>query len=200
MTNWGPIFRHVELAKVRQYLTEFLHTAKILGQSGSSDKLHVRGIGSHTLGLRRPVFYLKKRVIGQNDFWAPVFQSTDGHHIYAYAASARREVQRQEDEVLALHALVAEQLIIDGRLNNANDLRPDRLMPAYWNRLRQLLTHEEDTAVASQPISLYTIDNRWLGMENRPHEERYGLFFGDTKAKLISRIEQDLQRRHQTIS
>ena len=73
-----------------------------MGNDGLSDKLHVRGVNMHTLGLRRPVMYLKKRVPGEVDFWAPVFESGDGERIYTYAASARREVTIGEgQEVLA---------------------------------------------------------------------------------------------------
>ena len=59
-TPGGPIFSHVELAKVREYLTDYLHEIDVLGESGVSDKLHVRGTSLSTLQLRRPVFYMKK--------------------------------------------------------------------------------------------------------------------------------------------
>ena len=70
-TPGGPVFRHVELAKVREYLTDYLHDIGILGERGLSDKLHVRGIDRHTLSLRRPVLYLKKRAINETDFLGP---------------------------------------------------------------------------------------------------------------------------------
>lgn len=200
LTIGGPLFRHVELAKVREYLTDFLHEARILGAAGPSDKLHVRGVSGFTLGLRRPVFYLKKRIPGQVDFWAPVFQSGDGQTIYTYAASDRREVARSEgDAVLALQGLVAQVLQADGRLHDPYDLRPDRLMPAYWERLMGELTavtpltlHHEDR---DDTLPTFRHRNLWLAVEERPDEERYGLFLGHNPTDLSARITQDFARR-----
>lgn len=195
VTADGPVFRHVELAKVREYLTDYLHDAHILGKKGMSDKLHVRGISRTTLGLSRPVMYLKKRVPQQSEFWAPVFQSNDGQKIYTYAASDRREVTRQDDEVLQLHALVAQLLQADNRLKSPYDLRPDRLMPAFWERLKRRLDFVEETAVSHITIPLYRHNQTWLGLEHRPEEDRYGLFLGSSKASLINRIKTDFSRR-----
>lgn len=202
VTPVGPVFRHVELAKVREYLTDFLHEAKILGEHGKSDKLHVRGVSSTTLGLRRPVFYLKKRVAGETDFWAPVFQAVDGRSIYAYAASARREAVRHgNDVVLQLHTLVAEALQADGRLSHPFDLRPDRLMPGYWAELRAGLTPQGQLHVGQQEIALYEVADGWfetgcvIGVETRTEEERYGLFLGRDAADVAQRIERDFARR-----
>ncbi len=196
ITPVGPIFKHVELAKVREYLTDFLHDAQILGEGGLSDKLHVRGISQRTLGLSRPVFYLKKRLPGETDFWAPVFQSTDGKHIYAYAANARREVERQADrEVLSLHELVAVALQKDGRLNHVHDLRPDRLMPGYWERLKATLVDEGELVVSGQVVELYGNGRITIGVEYRKEEDRYGLFFGSSKKNVCNRIALDFKRR-----
>ena len=200
LTIGGPLFRHVELAKVREYLTDFLHDAKILGESGPSDKLHVRGVSGFTLGLRRPVFYLKKRIPSQVDFWAPVFQSGDGQTIYTYAASDRREVPRSEDdEVLALHGLVAQVLQADRRLQDPYDLRPDRLMPAYWERLKGELTAVSPLTLHHQHrdyiLPIFRRHNLWLAVEEREDEERYGLFLGRNLTDLAARVKQDFARR-----
>lgn len=194
----GPVFRHVELAKVRQYLTHYLHQVNILGKDGKSDKLHVRGVNQHTLGLRRPVLYLKKRAPGENDFWAPVFESGDGKRIYAHAANERREAFiGNGQEVLALHAVVARALHEDGRLNHPFDLRPDRLMPHYWARLEQTLCPEESRIVDGHTVPLYrSQDGRcWLGLEVRQTEDRYGLYLGRDVDEVCGRVREDLARR-----
>jgi PAS domain-containing protein len=196
ITQGGPIFKHVELAKVREYLTDFLHAAHILGDQGLSDKLHVRGVSHRTLGLLRPVFYLKKRVAGETDFWAPVFQSSDGKIIYTYAASERHEVTRQYgNEVLQLHQLVAEALQTDRRLHDAFDLRPDRLMPGYWERLKSTLTKDGTLVVNGQVIEVYVNGRFTIAVESRPEEERYGLFLGSSKEVVRNRIALDFKRR-----
>lgn len=197
ITPVGPVFKHVELAKVREYLTDFLHEAHILGEKGRSDKLHVRGISKTTLGLRRPVLYLKKRIPEEVDFWAPVFQSGDGKTIYTYAASDRREVSRQSDrEVLDLHRLVADALQQDQRLTDPYDLRPDRLMPGYWERLRATLTQEGSFVLGEQEMTLFRDNGRfWLAVEARPDEDRYGLFLGQDDKDVRRRVERDFKRR-----
>jgi len=196
ITPVGPVFKHVELAKVREYLTDFLHEANILGDKGKSDKLHVRGISANTLGLRRPVMYLKKRIPGEVDFWAPVFQSGDGQHLYTYAASSRQEVARQDDdEVLQLHQKVAEALQADQRLHQTFDLRADRLMPAYWERLKSTMQFHDQIEVGGQLLAVYENGRFHLAVENRSDEERYGLFLGQNLADLRRRIKQDFTRR-----
>ena len=192
----GPVFRHVELAKVREYLTDYLHRVGILGDRGKSDKLHVRGIGRVDLQLRRPVFYLKKRQSGQNAFWAPVFESADGRHIYAYAANLRREVPVSDgSEVEALRAVVAEALIADSRLEASYDLRADRLMPAYWERVEGLLDPAGETTILSTHVKLYRDGANYFAMESRPDESRYGLFNGASMVELRARVQADLDRR-----
>lgn len=195
MTNDGPVFRHVELAKVREYLTDFLHDAKILGEHGKSDKLHVRGISRHTLGLRRPVMYFKKRIDGKDEFWAPVFQASNGRSIYAYAASDRQEVQRQNEEVLELHGLVAKALQADNRLDIPYNLRADRLMPSYWERLEKTLLHIGQINVGDNVFELYKNNTLYIAVENREEEDRYGLYFGKSEQDAKSRIEDDYARR-----
>ena len=138
-TPGGPLFKHVELAKVREYLSDYMHTIKALGAPGKSEKLHVRGVHRETLGLIRPVFYLKKRSQSDddNEFWAPVFTSRDGNSIYAYAASGRREVEIDDGhEVFRLRSQVAQALIADKRLKEDYDLRADRLLPDYWKKVQ----------------------------------------------------------------
>ena len=202
-TPGGPIFRHVELAKVREYLGDYLHEAGIVGEEGLSDKLHVRGVDMKTLGLRRPVFYLKKRVPAQVDFWAPVFESGDGTHIYTYAADARREAPvKGGQEVLALRSLVAGVLLAGNRLKDLYDLRPDRLLPAYWQRLQSVL-EPAGTITANgieMPLfsnaSLYSNGLLWIGLETRGGENRYSLFVGKDAEDVRSHAVQDFERRY----
>jgi hypothetical protein len=195
-TPGGPVFRHVELAKVREYLTDYLHDVDILGERGLDDKLHVRGINMKTLGLRRPVFYLKKRVSGQTDFWAPVFESGDGKRIYTYAADARREVPISAgQEVIFLREIVAQALLTDGRLEDLHDLRPDRLQPPYWQRLHSSLRPEGGFTVNGVDIALYANNYVWIGVETRHEEERYSLFVGRDAANVQRRVQQDFDRR-----
>lgn len=195
LTAVGPVFRHVELAKVREYLTDFLHEANVLGEKGLSDKLHVRGISQRTLGLRRPVMYLKKRIPKEVDFWAPVFQTADGRSIYAYAASQRHEVMRDEEEVLDIHEKVGVALQKDRRLNNLFDLRPDRLMPGYWHRLESTLTMQKTIPVGKQAIPVYQHSHMWIGVEFREDEERYGLYLGRDEAEVQHHATLDFTRR-----
>ncbi len=195
-TPGGPVFQHVELAKVREYLTDYLHDIGTLGVGGLSDKLHVRGVNMHTLGLRRPVLYLKKRVPGETDFWAPVFESGDGKRIYTYAASARREVAIAEgQEVLSLQSLVAEKLQKDGRLSNTCDLRPGRLFPDYWERLKATLTPQGGITVNGVDIPLYNNDALWVGEEMRSEEDRISLYLGSDATDIQKRATIDLERR-----
>lgn len=196
ITQGGPYFKHVELAKVREYLTDFLHDAGVLGQKGLSDKLHVRGISRSTLGLRRPVFYLKKRVAGQTDFWAPVFQASDGKTIYTYAVNERRETPKADGmEILDLRDLVAEALMADGRLQDINDLRPDRLFPDHWRALQTYLYEERPLQLDPFTLQQFRDGLRWLALEPRPDEERFGLFLGSSATDLAQRVQADFHRR-----
>lgn len=195
-TGGGPVFRHVELAKVREYLTDYLHLTKVLGKDGKSDKLHARGIDPHTLGVRRPVLYLKKRVLGENDFWAPVFESGDRTKVYALAANERRETVIDNGcEIIKIWEIVGNALKQDGRLNNRYDLRPDRLMPNYWERLKGILTAEGHVNVHGSDYKLYRKNELWIGMEPRPDEQRYGLFLGSSADDVYGRMTKDFIRR-----
>lgn len=197
VTKNGPVFKHVELAKVREYLTDYLHEAGILGKKGLSDKLHVRGVSPSTLGLRRPIFYLKKRIAGEIDFWAPVFQAADGKTIFAYAVNQRREVPKAAGmEVMDLWETVAEVLIADGRLQNKFDLRPDRLFSIHWQEIQALLHEERPLQINNNnELSQYRDGLHWLAVEARPDEERFGLFLGRSADDLAQRVWADFQRR-----
>lgn len=194
----GPVLRHVELAKVREYLTDYLHDIKVLGTDGQRDKLHVRGVIQHNLQLRRPVFYLKKRLIDETEFWAPVFESGDGRRIYAYAVNQRREVPLNDGlEILALRDIVAHFLIQDGRLKQYCDLRPDRLFPDGWRALKRHLEPEAPSIhYHGQALPVFKTPRAlWLSAELRPHEERYNLYLGETRAALEAQIEANFARR-----
>ena len=57
------------------------------------------------------------------------------------AASGRREIDVVGGyEVLLLRSQVAQALIADKRLQDNYALRPDRLLPEYWNRVKGTLT------------------------------------------------------------
>lgn len=195
-TPGGPVFRHVELSKVREYLSDYLHDIKILGKEGLSDKLHVRGVNMHTLGLRRPIMYLKKRVPDEIDFWAPVFVSGDGKRIYAYVASSRREVPIEDGrEVVLLRELVAQVLQTDKRLNDLYDVRPDRLMPDYWERFKETLKPVGQVEVQHIELPLYKNGTVWVGVEAREEEDRYSLFLGKDADDVQQHAAVDFKRR-----
>jgi hypothetical protein len=206
-TPGGPTFRHVELAKVRSYLGDYAHSTGELGGTGRSDKLHVRGVSHSTMELLRPVFYLKKRVPGQTEFWAPVFEAEDGRSIYAYVASAKREVPVDRGrEVLALRHTCAEALIRDKRLSNNHDLRVDRLTADYWARMRVMLRPEPYGLMVGQTaktnggqIPLYR-NGAFVAVEARREEERWGLFFGEGMEDLRHRVAEDYVRRGLIVS
>ena len=182
-TPGGPTFRHVELAKVRAYLADYAAATGELGGPGRSDKLHVRGVSRRTLVLLRPVFYLKKRVPGQPEFWAPVFEAEDGRSVYAYVASSKREVPMDHGrEVLALRHVCAEALIADNRLLHNHDLRLDRLTPDYWARMRPKLKPEpyglavgQTANAGSVDMPLYGNGRALVAVETRQEEEIDGV-------------------------
>ncbi|RME84716.1 MAG: hypothetical protein D6775_04725 [Caldilineae bacterium] len=202
-TPGGPVFRHVELANVRQYLGDYLHGVAVLGSGQREEKLHVRGVDTNTLGLIRPSFYLKKRVPGEDEFWAPVFLSLDGREFYTYAASARRAAPVDNGHgVLALHELVAQALIDDGRLHDPLDLRPDRLFPDMAGRvLEELvpqpyrLTFRTLPEQALETLAVYKNGKMYATLEHRRSEDRYNLYFGADPADLRERMAFDLVRR-----
>lgn len=194
----GPLFEHVELAKVRERLTDYLHSIRVLGKNGRNDKLHVRGVHRRTLQLVRPKFYLKKRVPGETDFWAPVFASIDSPRIYAYAASDRREANLNDGrEVLVLRDLVAKLLKREHRLNNTYDLRPDRLFPDTWEALSEHLERcEHDLDVNGFPLPTYTTEGGvYIALEQRLDEERYSLYMGVDRDDVTEQATRDFLRR-----
>ncbi|HYF64902.1 MAG TPA: hypothetical protein VD886_18905 [Herpetosiphonaceae bacterium] len=196
-TPGGPVFRHRELAVVRERLAAYLHTTGVLGRPGASDKLHVRGVNPATLALIRPRFYLKKRVPNQTDFWAPVFASDT--EIYTFAASARRAVpQGSVAAIFALHTVVSNALIDQKRLRDPFDLRIDRLFPDDWEALRA------DTTPADPPLEaagsawpVYVHGATLIAVEERSERgiARPSLFLGKDRGDLVARIERDFARR-----
>ncbi len=194
----GPLFEHVELAKVRERLTDYLHSIRVLGKNGRNDKLHVRGVHRRTLQLIRPKFYLKKRVPGETDFWAPVFASIDSPRIYAYAARDRREANFNEGrEVLVLRDLVAKLLQRENRLTNTYDLRPDRLFPDTWHALEAHLQRcDHDLVVNGFPLPTYTTEKgNYIALEQRSDEERFSLFMGSDRDEVTEQATRDFLRR-----
>ncbi|NJN96448.1 MAG: hypothetical protein HC875_21250 [Anaerolineales bacterium] len=203
-TPGGPAFRHVELAKVRDYLSDYLHLIGELGVPGKSEKLHVRGVSRKSLTLVRPIFYLKKRPMSddENEFWAPVFISSSGDSIYTYAASGRREVDMNGGrEALLLQSQVAQALIADKRLKDTYNLRIDRLLPEYWQTVKATLEAHPANLVYDDPklgkikMDLYRNGKFVVAVEHRRDEERYSLFLGHDETDLADHATQDLVRR-----
>ncbi len=196
-TPGGPVFRHLELAKVREYLTDYLHLTGVLGTPGLSDKLHVRGVNPETLELERPVLYLKKRVANQTDFWAPVF--SNGTTLYAYAASRQQSVPIGAGKaVLELQSAVATALIADKRLPDTYDLRPDRLMPDQWARLKAHCTPEGPPITAGDSeLPVYRCGELVIAVENRTDSDgvRPSLYLAASLAALEERVLADFERR-----
>lgn len=193
----GPLFEHLELAKVRERLTDYLHSIHVLGKNGRNDKLHVRGVHRRMLRLVRPKFYLKKRVPGETDFWAPVFASMDSPKIYAYAASDRREATLNDGrEVLLLRDHIAKLLQRENRLSNSYDLRPDRLFPDTWDALKTHLEPSETLNVNGFPLPTYTAEKGiHIALEQRLDEERYSLFMGASRDDVAEQATRDFLRR-----
>jgi hypothetical protein len=198
-TPGGPVFRHIELAKVREYLTSYLRKLGKLGEKGKSEKLHVRGIRKSDLSLTRPLFYLKKRADSpeKNEFWAPVFQSSNGNSIYTYAASARREVDVDGGhEILRLRSQVAQALIADNRLVEDLDLRADRLLPDYWKNVEPTLEAQAmKLSYNGTTCNVYRDGNYKVAVEYRPDEDRYSFYIGHDMDQLCERAAKDLMRR-----
>lgn len=198
-TPGGPVFRHIELAKVRDFLSDYLHAVGELGTPGKSDTLHVRGVNMDTLSLIRPIFYLKKRPssAGDNEFWAPVFLADDAKSIYTYAASGKREVDLAGGyEALLLRTQVAQALIADKRLNENFDLRPDRLLPDYWTQVQGTLKPTPAKLVyGNQALTTYRNGRGIVAVEYRRNEDRYSLYIGRDIEDLRDRTAYDLVRR-----
>ena len=203
-TPGGPLFRHVELAKIRDYLTEYLHTVGELGVPGKSEKLHVRGVHRLSLQLIRPLFYLKKRGENghENEFWAPVFPSMTSDAIYTYAASGRREVELDKGyEVFSLRHQVALALIADKRLNDEADLRADRLLPEYFERVKENLSPLSSKLVQNgMEMPIYKARSKVVAVEYRDAEDRYSFYVGTDLEDLRLRAAKDLVRRGLTAS
>jgi len=198
-TPGGPVFRHVELAKVREHLTEYLNAVGEIGTPGKSERLRVRGVDAESLSLVRPIFYLKKRPQSEDEaeFWAPVFLSDDRASIYCYAASGRREIDISGGyEALLLRTQVAQALIADKRLKDAYDLRPDRLLPDFWERVKGTLKLQPGKLVfGSTTFETYKNGKAVIAVEHREDEERYSLYIAKDIDDLRERTAKDLVRR-----
>jgi hypothetical protein len=198
-TPGGPVFRHVELAKVREYLAEYLNEMGIIGTPGMSEKLRARGVNMDSLALIRPIFYLKKRpkVEDEDEFWAPVFLADDQASIYTYAASGKREIDLSGGyETLLLRSQVAQALIADKRLKDNYDLRPDRLLPDYWERVKSTLKLQLGKLVFDgTAFDIYRNGRAVIAVEHRADEDRYSLYIGKDLDDLRERTAKDLVRR-----
>lgn len=202
-TPGGPTFRHVELAKAREYLGNYLHEIGEIGDEGA-ETLHVRGVHRRTLALIRPIFYLKKRIVDQTDFWAPVFPSLTGQSIYTYAASERREQPVTTGmEVLNLTYIVASGLMANERLSERYHLRPDRLLPAWWQRLEshskrlpQVIRVDQDVDPnLPDQLSLYEAPYLTFALDPRRHENRPSLYLGESVEEIRAYVAQDYLRK-----
>ena len=198
-TPGGPVFRHVELAKVREHLTEYLNAVGEIGTPGKSERLRVRGVDAESLSLVRPVFYLKKRPQSEDEaeFWAPVFLSDDHGSIYCYAASGKREIDISGGyEALLLRTQVAQALIADKRLKDSYDLRADRLLPDFWDRVKSTLKLQPEKLVFDgTAFEIYKNGKGIIAVEYREDEDRYSLYIGKDIDDLRDRAAKDLVRR-----
>jgi hypothetical protein len=201
-TPGGPQFRHVELAKVREYLGDYLNSIGILGSGSEDDKLHVRGVESDTLEMVRPSFYLKKRIAGQTDFWAPVFYSaestTNDAILYTYAASARRAAPYDNARgIFVLRDSVAEALIADKRLKASYDLRIDRVFAETWAELQAYLgSKSAEITISGISLPVYAApDGLYVAVEKRIDENRFNLYLGGTLDGVKTAITQNFVRR-----
>jgi hypothetical protein len=198
-TPGGPIFKHVELAKVREYLAEYLNEIGELGVPGKSEKLHVRGVRRSNLALTRPIFYLKKRpqANDEKEFWGPVFVTDDNAAIYTYAASGRRQVDVNDGhEILALRSQVAQALIADKRLKDEYALRADRLLPEYWQKVKpNLQALSSKLRYNGTAFEIYQDGKHLVAVEYRPEEDRYSFYIGKGVSDLRDRATEDLMRR-----
>ena len=198
-TPGGPLLEHIELAKVREYLTEYMHTTGGLGIPGKSEKLHVRGVHRQTLQLVRPLYYLKKRAVSEdeNEFWAPVFPSITKSTIYTYAASSRHDVDVDNGyEVLQLRQNVAEALIADKRLKDQADLRVDRLLPEYFERVKENLIPTPSKLVSNgMEMPIFQAKSKVVAVEYRTNEDRYSFYVGRDVETVQLRAAKDLVRR-----
>ena len=124
--------------------------------------------------------------------------SGDRQQIYTYVASARRDVPIEDGtEVLTLRELAAQVLQTDKRLNDLYDVRPDRLMTNYWQRLESVLTEEDPIKINGVDVPVYSRNkNLWIGLEKRVQEKRFGLYIEQSPDLLKQRIQQDFDRRH----
>jgi hypothetical protein len=199
-TQQGVSFQHIELAKVREYVTDYLQQIGDLGPFERGDKLHVRGVDKERLSLIRPAFYLKKRAMlgRENEFWAPVFYSQDDDQtIFAYAASTKHQAKiNQGQEVFELRDKVAQALIKNDRLQVNYNLRADRLMPEHWQQVKSILTAlPRKLTYEGIKLPLYAGDDFLVALEYRSAEDRYSLFLGENDEDLHNRVAQDLIRR-----
>jgi hypothetical protein len=156
-------------------------------------------VSESSLALVRPVFYLKKRAAkpGDHDFWSPVFPGSDGHSIYTYAASGRREVDLAEGhEVLLLRRQVAQALMADGRLVRDEDLRVDRLHLDLAGRVQRQLEMEDMVLTAGGLVFPVFRNRRHLiAFDPRESEARCGLHLGRNRGDLLDRMAKVLVRR-----
>ena len=199
VTPQGLVFRHVELAKVREYLTDYLERTGVLGPIERGDKLHVRGVHKKRLSLIQPTFYLKKRPLAghEHEFWAPVFPDHEENIIYVYAANTKHEVQiNQGSEIFELRANVAKTLLANQRLTSNYNLRIDRLQPNYWEQIKHILTILPQRMVYEGiKLPMYQGPDFLVALEYRSAEDRYSLFLAEDAETLQYRIAQDLVRR-----
>lgn len=195
----GPVFKHIELAKVREYITEYMNKIGELGAPGKSEKLRVRGVNRTNLALIRPIFYLKKRPVGNddNEFWAPVFPADDGSTIYTYAASGKRETEvDQGHEAFRLRLQAAQALVADRRLKDENDLRADRFLPEYWQQIKTSLIPQGSALVFGDTrFEVFKEGANFVAVEYRTDEDRYSVYIGKSMDALRERAAIDLVRR-----
>lgn len=99
-------------------------------------------------------------------------------------------------EALLLRSQVAQALIADKRLKGNYDLRPDRLLPEYYERVKATFENYSARLTFDDTImEVYRSGKAMIAVENRLDENRYSLFLGHTMEDLRGRAARDFVRR-----
>ena len=140
----GPQFRHVELAWVREYLTDYLNTIGILG-NGSQDDRCTYGVDTTTLEMIRPLFYFEengwrgRRISGHRFSFRPKLKPIrPPFTLYVASGPAAQHLR-----CCARHSGIARHRCRSAdrrqkRLNASYDLRIDRIFAETLGSYRRI--------------------------------------------------------------
>ena len=98
---------------------------------------------------------------------------------------------------MLLRSQVAQALIADKRLINSCDLRPDRLLPEYWEQVKNTLQVLSSKLFYDNiKFDMYRNGRFTIAVEYRQNEDRYSLFVGQDEDDLRYNTARDLLRRN----